>query len=143
MDKCHWNKDMFVPCEKMQQALSFLGLASDKKLTKLVTDGDVYYKCKSCNADIRMPKQLLVNKFLVINYKRFAELNEVWRARPNCIDKEVNAPTVDRFFIHLGAFVSQYEEMTGKKMNQKYISINQDEPYAESIIKIILENETD
>jgi hypothetical protein len=72
----------------------------------------------------------LENKFIVINEKRFQELS----------DKNLNSVVQD-FLNSLERFKSIYEFYIGKKLDQKYIVCNQDEPYSEQIAKIILENE--
>ena len=74
-------------------------------------------------------------KFIVINRKRFDELNEyaeTWREHP----------AVENLKKALEDFTEAYEGDYGKSLDQKYYVVNQDEPYAENVIKIILDNES-
>lgn len=72
-------------------------------------------------------------KFIVINRKRFDELSKIGKFGPVFVESFQNA---------LKDFISYYEGWTGKKLNQKYYVVNQDEPYADDVIKIILDGET-
>ena len=72
------------------------------------------------------------NKFLIINHKRFEELNDATED----YNKEVRAlqVAIDNFKI-------AYEKRVGKKLDQKYFVCNQDEPYAQDVIDVILRGE--
>ena len=74
-------------------------------------------------------------KFIVINTKRYVELNEIM---PFCR----NHPAVIKLQEALKEFKDAYEGDTGKLLSQKYYVVNQDEPYADNVIKFILDNET-
>lgn len=88
-------------------------------------------------------------KFLVINHKRFEELNNNTRnSYCNCREafcehmpvfpgdcKEVIALKKS-----INDFTKAYEKRVGKELNQKYLVCNQDEPYAEQVKNIILNN---
>lgn len=91
----------------------------------------------------------LEEKFLVINHKRFDELNECSsKITCNCREAFCNHMSVfpedckeiKSFKKSLNNFVNAYEKRTGKKLNQKYLVCNQDEPYADKIKDIILSN---
>ena len=68
------------------------------------------------------------NKFIVINLKRFEEIDDLGgngtRARRKLLDA-------------LRTFNQEYQQKTGKKMNQKYVVCNKDEPYANAVWEII------
>ena len=72
------------------------------------------------------------NKFIVINKKRFNEL-----------ESEEGIITGLALIDCISRFRRAYEKDTGKKMNQRYIVCNQDEPYAEKVKAIILGTEFD
>lgn len=81
----------------------------------------------------------LENKFLVINYKRFKEIEEL-TGNPEMDFQKTNVWIANL----LGAienFQNEYFRVTGKQMNQEYIVCNKDEPYADKVINIILEGE--
>jgi hypothetical protein len=74
------------------------------------------------------------DKFIVINRKRFDELP---------LDTsyfQLNSAAV-KLECAITKFSKDYEEMTGKKMDQRYIVCNQDEPYADEVARVILEGE--
>ena len=74
-------------------------------------------------------------KFIVINKKRLVELNEVTTSfQPH--------PMCDRLLTLLEEFKQVYENDFGKKLDQKYWVVNQDEPYADQVRDIILKHET-
>lgn len=76
-------------------------------------------------------------KFLVINWKRMEEINSGFYNKmyfPPLVD----SPPVKKFKKALERFVEDYENNTGSKLDQKYYVCNQDEPYAQKIIDIIL-----
>ena len=89
-------------------------------------------------------------KFLVLHFKRFGELNDHTR-RTTCNCREAycipeptiphNCREVKNFFKALNVFREAYKKRVGKKTEQKYYVCNQDEPYANKIINIILEGE--
>ena len=67
-------------------------------------------------------------QFIVINTKRFEEMRNTNGEQDEAVLK---------FYEHLIEFQEAYENKTGKKLDQKYIAINQDEQYAEEVWKII------
>ena len=83
-----------------------------------------------------MIEKLDQEKFIVINRKRFDELlasdptDDSWAAKKKIRSLKV---AIENFVYH-------YELTTGKKMDQKYIVCNQDEPYAEEVAEIILKH---
>lgn len=81
-------------------------------------------------------------KFIVINKKRLSELNdEMPQTRHDLTIR--SHPAVTELLNALEDFESAYSSNTGKKLDQKYYVVNQDEPYAENVIKFILDNETE
>jgi hypothetical protein len=75
------------------------------------------------------------DKFIVINRKRFDEINENSDLGfPPVLE---NHPEIHKFLNALKQFNEVYESIVGKPINQKYIVINQDEPYAEEVWNII------
>lgn len=72
------------------------------------------------------------NKFIVINRKRLNELNS---------EESIMAGLV--LIDCISRFRQAYEKDTGKKMDQRYIVCNQDEPYAERVKAIILGTEAE
>ena len=66
-------------------------------------------------------------KFIVINYKRFDEMNTFIEGK-ECVNRFIKAGT---------QFEEDYERITGKKLDQNYIVINEDEPYIQKIYKIM------
>ena len=77
----------------------------------------------------------MVKDFIVINKKKFEEMNKL---APGIIT-DMNTD-VDDFIKALDKFNSAYTQVTGKENNQKYHVCNQDEPYAFKILEIILKN---
>ena len=75
-------------------------------------------------------------KFIVINLKRFEELNDEYSAPWR------DHPAVEKLNEALTDFTEAYESDVGKPLDQKYYVVNQDEPYADNVIKFILDNET-
>lgn len=75
----------------------------------------------------------VINKFLVINYKRFQELDEV----DNTSDWSYNHPANKMLRKAITEWEEAYKNDTGKKLDQKYYVVNQDEPYANEILAII------
>ena len=73
-------------------------------------------------------------KFIVINRKRFDELNE-------CGDIWTEHPAVLNLESALKLFKEAYECDCDKPMNQKYYVVNQDESYAGRVIQVILTGE--
>ena len=80
----------------------------------------------------------LEDKFIVINKKRFKELNEAYHSKKHSI---FGHPVLHQLGAALDALQISYKRMTGNPMDQKYIVCNQDEPYAEEVARIILEGE--
>lgn len=68
-------------------------------------------------------------KFIVINTKRFDEMGGLLPVVKELLDKISNLERV-------------YEVMTNRKMDQKYYVVNQDEPYADEVFRLILDGET-
>lgn len=83
---------------------------------------------KKIGEKIMNNEELEEEKFIVINKKRFDEIGK-------------DHPAVDQFLSALQNLNETYET-TGKKMDQKYIVCNQDEPYAEKVLNIILNRTT-
>lgn len=91
----------------------------------------------------------LEDKFIVINKKRFDELNENTR-NSNCNCREAmcihessfpsDCKEIQVLNKALLNFKKAYELRVHRKMNQKYIVCNQDEPYFKRIKNIILNN---
>lgn len=67
-------------------------------------------------------------KFIVINTKRFIELNE-----PMSFCRE--HPAILILQEAWEDFKEAYERDTGKVLNRKYYVVNQDESYADNVIK--------
>lgn len=81
-------------------------------------------------------KKVKEEKFIVINFKRLYEIEEL-TGNPS-MDFEKMHPECMKLLDAINIFEAKYKEITGKKMSQKYIVCNQDEPYAEAIWEIIL-----
>ena len=89
-------------------------------------------------------------KFLVINFKRFRELNDNTKFS-NCNCREAACPHEPKFLQDakeikgllnsIKKFKRAYGNRVGKELNQKYYVCNQDEPYAQRVIDIILKGE--
>ena len=90
-------------------------------------------------------------KFFVINVKRFEELNHNTRAK-GCNCRSVGECYCDMFGLELAdeveefknayeKFIKAYEERVGKFPDNKYWVVNQDEPYADEIFKLIEKGE--
>ena len=75
------------------------------------------------------------DKFIVINRKH-VDLLKVDKDHP-----EHHKKILADLYTGISDFSEAFENLTGKKLNQKYYVCNQDEPYAENIIKMILEGE--
>lgn len=78
----------------------------------------------------------LENKFLVLNYKRFKEIEEL-SGNPEMKASKTH-PAIANLIGAYELFIYEYERLTGKKLNQRYYVCNQDEPYADEVINIIL-----
>jgi hypothetical protein len=74
--------------------------------------------------------------FIVINRKRFKELNDTQKKDDGAMFKSHTA--VLKLEMALYNFVRTYEEETGKQLGQKYIVCNQDEPYADEVARLVL-----
>jgi hypothetical protein len=84
-------------------------------------------------------EQLENDKFIVINKKRFKELNEAAKISPN--GYFTNHEAIIKLNIALHEFVIAYERHTKRKLDQQYIVCNQDEPYADKVAALILGSE--
>jgi hypothetical protein len=77
-------------------------------------------------------------KFIVINKKRFEEMKE---CSLKVDDKGKTlfqaGVAVSKFLAALHEFSLEYSKITGKDLDQKYLVVNQDEPYAEEVWKLI------
>ena len=73
-------------------------------------------------------------KFIVINRKRLAELNEV--SANNMVHNSVST-----FISALKDLRISYESDVGRAMDQKYFVCNQDEPYAIAVFRLIENHE--
>ena len=76
----------------------------------------------------------LEEKFIVLNKKRLDELNEY-------ASTFSSHPAVKKLCRALDDFKEAYEADTEKSMGQQYYVCNQDEPYADEVIRIILAGE--
>ena len=74
-------------------------------------------------------------RFIVINKKRLVELN-------NFAPLYEDHPAVANLLKAIDIFKESYEADFGELLDQKYYVVNQDEPYADNIIKFILDQET-
>lgn len=93
----------------------------------------------------------LKEKFLVINLKRFEELNKA-KSLLNCGCKEAICPhlplltltceEVEDVYVALRKFWDIYEKVVGNNPRNKYYVCNQDELYAQKVIDIILAGES-
>ena len=89
-------------------------------------------------------------KFIVINKKHLKELDENTRYS-NCNCREANCPhelmfpplckEIKALNKALKKITKAYENRVGKKLNQKYYVVNQDEPYAKEILNILTHGE--
>ncbi len=79
-------------------------------------------------------------KFIVINKKRFPEMIE---ARKHAGKMELRYPVklIENLEDAVHMFRECYETVTSKELNQKYYVCNQDEPYAQKVIEVILQGE--
>ncbi|GHV91193.1 hypothetical protein AGMMS50268_16960 [Spirochaetia bacterium] len=77
----------------------------------------------------------LDEKFIVINRKRFEEMAAI---EPGGYFRCPEGALLENAIM---VFTRDYECITGKKMNQKYVVCNLDEPYADEVVRIILEGE--
>lgn len=83
-------------------------------------------------------------KFIVINNKVLARLNNNWNSdMPRKIKDELH-PNVVNFQYALRSLNNAYAKVTGKELiDNKYIICNQDEPYADEVLKVILDGESE
>ena len=84
-----------------------------------------------------MNRKEFKEKFLVINWKRMEEINDGFY-KSKYFPPPEDSPPVKRLTKALKEFSEDYEDYTGNKLNQKYYVCNQDEPYAQDVIDIIL-----
>lgn len=82
----------------------------------------------------------LENKFIVINKKRFREMLEE-AEKAGGIAPIYAMEKMQDLEDSLALFQDAYERIVGKKMNQKYISINEDEEYAQEVVDIIFKDD--
>jgi hypothetical protein len=75
------------------------------------------------------------DKFIVINRKRFEELNNIFHETGS----NNNHPAVDSLTEALDIFAKRYKYTTGRHLNQKYLVCNQNEPYALFVKSLILD----
>ena len=83
-------------------------------------------------------------KFLVINRKRFEELND--QTSCGCGSREAmcgcfdfgDCKEVEQLKKAIEKFNKAYKERVGEAISQRYYVVNQDEPYANNILNIIL-----
>ena len=80
-------------------------------------------------------------KFIVINKKHIEEYGLKLAEQPGMSKFYKDNPVSGNLINALIIFQVEYERITGKRLNQKYYVVNQDEPYSDNIIKIILDNE--
>lgn len=80
-------------------------------------------------------------KFIVINKKHIKEYEKCWRKKYASSSLYSEVPQVKNLLSAIEMFTKAYETYTEKPLNQKYYVVNQDEPYADSVIKFILDNE--
>lgn len=78
-------------------------------------------------------------KFIVINMKRFEELNDEYPG--DTYFGFADNKAVTNLLIALEEFRKTYEANIGP-LDQKYYICNQDEPYAQKIIDMLLDGET-
>jgi hypothetical protein len=78
------------------------------------------------------------DKFIVINRKRFKKLNNA-AGHANPRGYFSSHLSVLKLEAALYNFAKNYEEATGKKLDQKYIVCNQDESYANEVAALILD----
>jgi hypothetical protein len=81
-------------------------------------------------------QELEQDKFIVINRRRFEELNAMKGFGPDAYLQSHSA--ILNLKLALENFQDAYEAETGKPLNQKYIVVNQDEPYAEEVARLVL-----
>ena len=97
---------------------------------------DRIFKHNLISKGVRRDMQNREEKFLVINIKkRKQDMYDACKTKQNRLYVESLIANLEEAVVD---FASCYERITGKKLNQKYIVCNQDEPYAEDIWKIIL-----
>jgi hypothetical protein len=103
-----------------------------------MTDGWNYVGTKETRRRIvKKAIELLDNeKFIVINRKRFKELNDTQKKDDGAMFKSHSAAL--KLEMALYNFVRTYEKETGKQLDQKYIVCNQDEPYADKVARLVL-----
>lgn len=108
------------------------GLAESGVFDKIVKSA---YKRGGCM------KAKYEEKFIVINEKRFDEILESVK-NENKYDKLYAEGVIKHFLGSLELLNYWYKTFTGKELDQKYYVCNQDEPYAQEVIDIILRGES-
>lgn len=76
--------------------------------------------------------------FIVINRKHIDRMNK----RFNDCGGRGGHPDVLRLTTALSLFAKSYRFEFGEELNQKYYVCNQDEPYSDQVLKIILDGES-
>lgn len=89
-------------------------------------------------------------KFFVLNYKRFEELNDNTKTY-QCGCRESfcehmpifpkDCKEIENLKKSLNKFIKAYEKRVGKQLNQQYYVCNRDEEYAEKVKKLIMNGE--
>lgn len=78
--------------------------------------------------------ELYDNKFAVINKKRLKELDDV--------NNELGSHKANIMLLNaIKEWADAYENDTGKELDQEYLVVNQDEPYADEVWQLIKDNE--
>jgi len=83
-------------------------------------------------------------KFIVINTKIFEEMKNADGLRKK-FGEIAMVPSIKKtnaFITAVEDLQDWYKILTGKELNNKYYVCNQDEPYAQKVIDIILEGES-
>jgi len=81
-------------------------------------------------------------KFIVLNSKHLQKLyNEAPISGFLCLPTGKNVQVIEQLKKALDAFHNRYKKVFGKELNQKYYVVNQDEPYADKVLDLILEGE--
>ena len=80
-------------------------------------------------------------KFIVINKKHIEEYIKCWKEKYDCSNLYREVPYARKLLNDIEMFAEEYEKYTGKPLDQKYYVVNQDEPYADNVIKMVLYHE--
>lgn len=82
------------------------------------------------------------DKFIVINTEHLEIIDEAFNSSSSQICYSEH-PHITCILNALKELRLEYEGITGKLIDQKYYVCNQDEPYAQKVIDIIIECETE